>query len=150
MSKSLLPERFRSCIHSSSAGPTKLSMGSEPVSLTTSYCVRVTNDGRWLTRFLLHASGKTDAEWLRFVPECYVEVHLDAFQSIRRADSPFVTENLSMRTRYRCTPFLLTSTCVVSRSDTLQCVLEFLVLHFNDPRILNPGTIVIVTRISCW
>jgi len=69
------------------------------------------------TRLLLACSKH--AKLLQFVPESYVETVMDSFHAFRRGDPPVDP------------PFFLYHV-------GLQDIITFLVLHFNDDRIVNP------------
>ncbi|QDZ23495.1 E3 ubiquitin-protein ligase [Chloropicon primus] len=66
------------------------------------------------TRLLLEASKHE--KFLQFVPESYLEVVMDSFHAFRRGDPPV--------------------RCLLGYG--LEDIITFLVLHFNDDRIVNP------------
>jgi Kip1 ubiquitination-promoting complex protein 1 len=58
-----------------------------------------------------------------YVPESYIETLIECFHSLRRGDPPFsFTES-------------------EAKASQFGALISFLILHFNDKRIVNPGKI---------
>jgi hypothetical protein len=90
--------------------------------------------------------GEEMPEAFSYIPQMYLETFVEAFHSLRRADPPYDLLQGKSDSATALFPLAVLTWCKQrtlsspeANAEGMQEVITFLITHFPDARIINPG-----------